>query len=276
MADRALCWPRLNRRTLMPANVLVYEFDTPRPGYYQINLACGDATKPVTNQQIQVFDGPTLIKTLFTGAFTLLADEYLDAQGNILTSTQWPLLNAGVVLIFQTTQVIFQIGDGIHSTYVSSLQVQDATQVESNGRRRLPHFRKTLLKRWFQPKKPVLPLLIIQPQKQLVLKKKPIFRRRKLRLIKRKILYPVVFAFSKPVRKTPIRPFKRKKLRLLRKHQYIPVVAKPALFVAVRPFPRPHIHRTWTQLQSRKYPNLGFISSGGFIRLGSKVITRIV
>jgi hypothetical protein len=259
-----------------PANVLVFEVDVPRPGTYNINIACGDAFKAVTNQQVQVYDGTTFLRTLFTGRATSAANSYLDAQGNEFTAQQWPVLNVPVALIFQTTQVVFYIGDGVNATYIAAIEVQDAVQAQTNVG--LRHGLKSLWRRRFitrQFRRKLLPLPIVPPLHNLVVaRKRPTWKRRRFAPPRRKA-YPIAphFVVLSPPRRKPFT--KRRPLRLLKHKVYIPVVAKLPLVLPWRKPPQPHIHRGWWGLRSRLYPSVGVVRIGGVAIPGSKVVVRI-
>jgi hypothetical protein len=243
---------------------------------YLINIACGDAFKAVTNQQVQVYDGTTFLKTLFTGAATTGADSYLDAQGNIFSAAAWPVANVPVTLIFQTTQVVFYIGDGVHATYIAAIQVQDAVQSQTIIRRRLkPLWRRTYVKRWFKRK--LLPMPIVQPQRALVCRPKP--RRisaHRLLHIRRRVLYPIAPLFKTPPKPARRRVWPRRKLRLLKRRLYVPVAFKPPLVIPWHPRPRVHIKRKWTQIHAKKYPFIGSVEIGGLVLPGAKIVVRVV
>ena len=255
-------------------DILRYEFQLPRPGLYLVRCAVGDALKAVTGQQLQVYDGATLIKTLFTNAATSAADFYLDAHGSNVSAAQWPSFNQGVVLVFQTTQAIFQIGDGTSSTYVALLQIEDVTRAERQRGVRLRPFKRTVIRPWFRRK--LLPLNIIQPQRQLEKGRKlPVFRRRKpLRLLAKR--YPI----SKVVFRTPLRKgnrafWRRRRPVIFRHKLFVPVPPPPPFVLPWRPRPRAKIKRRVWKGMYRKYPNIGFVTPIGHVTLGSKIVVMV-
>jgi hypothetical protein len=259
-----------------PPGTLVYTFQTPQPGQYVINLAVGDLSIPVSNQTISVYDGTTFIATLFSGV-SAPAGSYIDAQANVLSAAQWPILNAPVTLIFQTTQVNFVIGDGVNLTYVANIQVQVVFTLRWVGRKWNRLRKPKALKAW--RKRVVFPFGYQQPMRTLVRPKRLRFRPRpKLRLIRRHLALPAVSFpsiryMAKPKPKTQ---FRRRVLRCLHRKLYIPVVAKPPLFIPWRPRPRPHIHRTRIRLIPRKYPMIGIATvPSGVATPGSKVIVSV-
>lgn len=247
-----------------PPNVLLFEFDIPRPGTYRVRVACGDALVAVSNQQIQVFDGTTLLSTLFTG-LSAPADNYIDAQGNVLSATNWPGLNASVVLIFQTAQVVFGIGDGVNHTFVASLQVTDAVGLQTLA---VPVYRRlrTIRRRRPWHKGHVYPFIRVAPPFSILAREPPrrllrVRRRPPLHVQRPRKIYPVPrYVAPIVVREPPRRraTWPRRKPLHTKKRQLLPriIPPPPPLFVPYNPLPHPRIRRMRHFVTRREYPLL--------------------
>jgi len=236
-----------------PPGALVYTFQTPKPGRYQINLAVGDNAVAVANQTISVYDGTTFIATLFSGV-SAPAGSYIDAQANVLSAAQWPGFNAPVTLIFQTTQINFVIGDGVNLTYIASIQVQVVLTMEKISRKARLAKRRNVWRR-----RVVFPFGYRQPLRTLVrLPPRRMRPRPKLRLIRRRLAIPASIPASvRYMVKPKTRPAKpRRPLRCVHRKLYIPVVPKVPLVIPWRPRPKPHIRRTWHKIILRKLPTV--------------------
>ena len=256
-----------------PPGTLVYTFQTPKSGRYQVNVACGDNAIAVANQTVSVYDGTTFIATLFSGA-AAPAGNYIDAQGNVLSAAQWPTFNAPVTLIFQTTQINFVIGDGVNLTYIASIQVQVVLTMERVSRRlRLARRPK------FWRRRVVFPLGYLPVMRALVLPKRKRFRSRlRLRVLRRRLALPIIpFPATRYLVKPKLRGLARHKpLRCLHRRLYVPVIAKPPLVIPWRPRPKPHIRRSRSHFIPHKYPTLGaLIVPSGTATPGSRVIVTV-
>jgi hypothetical protein len=260
-----------------PPGVLVYVFQTPKPDRYMIHLALGDANAAVTHQTISVYDGNTFLATLVND-LSAPANNYIDAQSNVLSAAAWPGLNAPQIFFFQTNQVVFYIGDGVNQTFVATIHVRADLATERVGK--VPRLWR---RRWLRKgyKRILFPFGFQPLAGQTVRAVRKRTRPRKLRLIKRK-LYPLVappaVATTRIVKPKRLVQFKRRKLHCIARKRYIPVVFKPPVVIPWRAHlrPVPKIRRTRHFLARKRYPLLGVATvPSGHGRPGDKVVVIV-
>lgn len=115
-----------------------FQFDLPSAGTYLIGLAMGDATTPLANQKVEIYDNTTLKLTI--GTHSVSAGEFWDASDVKYSNANWPGSQTPVSIVFATSTLMMRIKAVSGTTAVAHLSI--ATSGGGGGSIVIPVFQQ--------------------------------------------------------------------------------------------------------------------------------------